>query len=423
MSEALYYFNFCFAIFGLLYACLKAMRASVVLTPAIVFWIVYIYVIYYPNIGSEITFQNIIDYNLIYTTANIGAFIATIISPPVVAPKSKKILFSKNLIDGLSAIYLFYLFCTVFFVIVDAGGVFNALSTSRLEPYLNGEITKGQGFEMLMIIPAVGYSIMISILMERKRYITALFSTVPIIVFYFFTANTRLPIIMPLLAYAIVFVNMLKPKFVKILMPITLIFGTVFVLLYSVIASTFRNGRLTDLGEIASNIGQVYQTQNSTQLGYYGWVYELYSKLQSGLIPYDFGAAWLYYSLISFIPRRLWDGKPLTSTSNRLTEAVAGQNVGDGTLIYTYTVIGEGYLQFSYIGSFLAPILIILGYQFFLRKLSAIQGSSFLSALILIEMAPFVRAEMPVVQLIMYSMIIFLIAFLSRLKHRQSIIQ
>jgi hypothetical protein len=195
-------------------------------------------------------------------------------------------------------------------------------------------------------------------------------------------------------------------------MPVVITLGILFILVYSVFASSIRNGQIHDIADIAENYYEESNKQNSGQLGYYDWVYDLYIKIEEDEIDHDLGAAWFYYSPLSFIPRSLWAEKPITSTSNRLTELVYDKQVGGGTLIYTFTIIGEAYWQFSYLGAFIVPFLLIGMYVLVLRCVSNLNYSSYWQAMILIEMIPFVRAELPIVQVMLNLFILYFIFYI-----------
>lgn len=67
----------------------------------------------------------------------------------------------------------------------------------------------------------------------------------------------------------------------------------------------------------------------------------------------------IYYLFIGFIPRKLYPEKPVVSFNVRTTEDVFGYKIGafKGADVITYTVPGEGYIQFSYLGVFLMTFL------------------------------------------------------------------
>jgi oligosaccharide repeat unit polymerase len=70
----------------------------------------------------------------------------------------------------------------------------------------------------------------------------------------------------------------------------------------------------------------------------------------------------IHYMIIGFIPRKLYPEKPVVSFNVRTTEKVFGYKIGDfkGADVITYTVPGEGYIQFSYFGVFLLTFLAVL---------------------------------------------------------------
>jgi len=403
-------FNFITAVLLCIVYSYNTAKKGVVLSPHMIYWIVLIYVIYIPNMGKE---AKGFEYDLMYLIANLGGWLAcSFYKIPIYCENKFKKVPVNIYIYILSSIYALFMLYTIINIIVTAGGVINALEVSRLDSYLTSGILKGRTFELLMLLPTVAYYLLIGKLFETGKFVRSFVLIMLLVIYFFFIANTRLPIIMPLMAFAVIVVNRYKPIDMRLLMPVVLTFGIVFVLVYSVFASSIRNGRIHDIGEIAENFFEESSRQDSGQLGYYDWVYDLYVKIDKDEIDHDFGAAWLYYSPLSFIPRSLWKEKPITSTSNRLTEMVYDQQVGSGTLIYTFTIIGEAYWQFSYIGVFIVPFLLIGMYILVFNSVSKLKYSSYWQGMILIEMIPFVRAELPIVQVMLNLMILSLIFFL-----------
>lgn len=85
---------------------------------------------------------------------------------------------------------------------------------------------------------------------------------------------------------------------------------------------------------------------------------DLYDRVNRGDLSLENGKQF-GYNFISFIPRFLWQNKPFTSFSYRISTDLYGQMGVDGW-VHTYTLWGEGYLQFGVFGSYLATLLLVL---------------------------------------------------------------
>jgi oligosaccharide repeat unit polymerase len=85
---------------------------------------------------------------------------------------------------------------------------------------------------------------------------------------------------------------------------------------------------------------------------------DLYERVESGELNLENGKQFLY-NAVSFIPRGLWPSKPFTSFSYRLSTDLYGQMGVDGW-VHTYTLWGEGYLQYGVAGTYIATLLLFL---------------------------------------------------------------
>lgn len=62
-------------------------------------------------------------------------------------------------------------------------------------------------------------------------------------------------------------------------------------------------------------------------------------------------------NMITFIPRFLWEAKPITSFSFRVSEEIFGEIGLNAAWIHTFTIFGEGYRQFGGVGMIIAAII------------------------------------------------------------------
>lgn len=85
---------------------------------------------------------------------------------------------------------------------------------------------------------------------------------------------------------------------------------------------------------------------------------DLFERVESGELNLENGRQF-FYNAVSFIPRGLWPSKPFTSFSYRLSTDLYGQMGVDGW-VHTYTLWGEGYLQYGVVGTYIATLLLFL---------------------------------------------------------------
>lgn len=136
---------------------------------------------------------------------------------------------------------------------------------------------------------------------------------------------------------------------------IALIFFSFLGLFWLSWAAYYRQGDLIQINQIRilhglSGLGTAYEIQ------------VLKEALEIGKLKFEYGLQ-MVYNLISWIPRLLWEEKPLTSFSFRISNELY-DNVGISNWVRTYTIPGEGYLQFGILGMVLWSVFFIYFYRF-----------------------------------------------------------
>lgn len=329
--------------------------------------------------------------------------------------RDKKFSLSPSIINIFAFIYFLYLLVEILLLIKSHGGIIGVLSRDRLEDYLGGGIKSGSLGQFLFLVPSIAYFILIGSLLNKSSFKTALFLIFFLVFYYILTANTRLPIIMPLASLVVYLCFFKFNSFVSKYGVILVSFSIAFVSLFSFFANLMRHG-LTDVqGGVLTSMHE----QNLNQLKYPLWVDDLIIKIQTGELSHAFGVNWFITPIVNIIPRAFWADKPITSTSNVLSEAIYDITVGDGSPITTFTIWGEAYWQFGFIGVFFAAFIFYYAYKILARFYFSYKNTEFYMIYVLINWLPFIRAEMPFFYLIMSIVALFVLAsfsyFLDRL--------
>jgi len=404
----LFILNVFIALIGFVYYSKRTIDYGMLLSPHMIIWGMPLLLLFYPAWLNRPFYINDSSFNLIMTLGLIGSLIGCLI---VKIPR-----FGVGLVGACreedrahipdvflkagAALYLIFLLYHIVEPVVISKSITAALSVSRLDQYLSGGILKGSGIELLFLFPEILFYIYIGACFNKRRYYRALALCLVLSLYYVFNANTRLPMIMPLASVIIIFIPRLSRRLLLWLAPFILMSAIVFVFAFSVLGNAIRWGRLSSGDDLVEGIKLSFEAQNRLELGYYDWLYHLYDAIELGQVPPDNGAAWCYYGPISIFPRALWPDKPLTSTSNRLTEGVYNSRIGSGIPITTFTIYGEGFWQAGYLGAFLAPVLFMVIYGMLIKNIQFFQNTEFWLAMLMCQMATFFRGELPVPQFI-----------------------
>jgi hypothetical protein len=203
----------------------------------------------------------------------------------------------------------------------------------------------------------------------------------------------------------------LKFTFRNVFLTYLLLLGTA--LSYNLVGNYIRGGSLRSMAVVEDMLTlKAFREQTLTDLSYYGETYDLYEAIHSGL-PLEYGKGWYYYSLISLIPRRLWPAKPITATSVRATIILHGQ-ITENEGVRTYTIFGDGYWQFGYLGAALAPALFLYLYYLLVQFLQKIEGSQLVALTLLFDLIPPLRADLPIPLIIFEASLVFVVFLLCK---------
>ena len=187
--------------------------------------------------------------------------------------------------------------------------------------------------------------------LERRRWLTGLLLYLVLLSSILLIATTRLPVILTVLLPIIYWVHKRKASWS---VPTAALMGFIFISLMYILGivraqgvSAINQSGFTfqqALGSVASNFNPIR--------GYH----LLWEMDRSGYLPHEYGLAYLYVP-VTAIPRALWSEKPLTSTEARWTNRLFGSHFASsnaaGGGVWTFTVWGEGVIQFGILGIFL----------------------------------------------------------------------
>ena len=152
---------------------------------------------------------------------------------------------------------------------------------------------------------------MIGLFLNEKKNLRAIFLVFFLVFYYSITANTRLPIIMPIAALVIYYLFFNKNIYVKKNGVLIVLFSVVFVSFFSFFANLLRHGIFDLQGSVLASMHE----QNLNQLKYPLWIDELLKVIERDELSFSYGFNWFVTPFLNIIPRYFWNDKPLTSTS------------------------------------------------------------------------------------------------------------
>ena len=117
----------------------------------------------------------------------------------------------------------------------------------------------------------------------------------------------------------------------------------------------FRQGSEIKSGEV-----NILHGMSGFATAYY--IEILKQAVETGKLKFEYGLQ-MIYNLISWIPRLIWEEKPAVSFSFRISDQLFDGQVGISTWVRTFTIPGEGYLQFGVFGMILWSVIFIYVYR------------------------------------------------------------
>lgn len=418
MGPALFYVAFHACALALAWSVYAAWRDGRMLTVPIVAWGMPLMLLFLPLLSDPRGLTQDARFAALLLTGIMGTALGILLARGMASGRQPELVqrleLPAVLVYGGAVLYVAFLVMTILDRVRLSGGVLAALTVARLEEYLGGAILEGRSLEVLFILPQILYFVLIGRLLSGRRWFWAIGLVAAVSLYYIFTANTRLPIVFPWVALAVVIAERLPLRTYRAVAPVAATFALIAVAVVVVVGSALRLGTVEDLASLSGEYREAVSAQAAADLGYPDWVRDVQRAVDTGKVGVDAGYGWLVLGPLSLVPRAVWPGKPLTSASNRLTELVYDVKIGDGTPITTFTVYGDGYFQAGYMGVFVGAAAFVLGYSLLLTWMRRFQHTEFWAAMVLLHMVTFFRGELPVPDFLVWTGALILFAMVSR---------
>lgn len=292
-------------------------------------------------------------------------------------------------------LFIIHVFVTVIwaFDIIKVHGIFGAFLRNRLDDYLNSDIGSGAALSTLHLLTQfVFYFYVGQLLTVRNKKVRILGFWVVCLYIFCITvyANTRLSVIIPIVVFLSFYCYRKKLKFKRIAL-VSILFMSILPT-YLVLANNLRHG----IGDekVEASVTKII----SEQLDYNKYINELYF-FYDDYQKMEYGSGWALASFGNVVPRFIWEGKPVTSFSNRLTVAITGKELSLWNPVRTYTIFGTGYTQLYFFGVVLETVFYIFIFTRLFYSFRGLDGGEFFSFYIACLSLIYFRGETPFIQI------------------------
>lgn len=422
-SIMLFYFNFLWSLIGATLSVLATIRRGFFLSLQSLAWASTMLFFFIEPLISQPDYLDDSAFNGILTFGLFGLTVATYITPlgAVEGPcRHAKYEISRWVIVLGTVVFASYAVIRVALILLSTHSMRDVFSRPLVQQHLGEGYFLGTSILELSMEPFKAlFFISIATFTREGRYIKAIILFMIPVLLHLLTAATRFGLASLGLAMAVLLFRRWLGSGERRMNPVRqgvmlafLVSMFVLVVVYQYVGNYVRLGAIADLSISKLNTMEIVR-QQMMDLRYYHFLRELHQAVDDGVIQFEYGVEWLWHNLISLIPRRLWQDKPITATSVRLTEVLHGK-LGTGLPVYTYTIYGEGYLEFGYVGAMFAPIVLLLAYSLILRLWSRIHGSDLYRLYFGIGIVTVLRAEFPFAVLLLQVMIITILRLLSK---------
>lgn len=315
-------------------------------------------------------------------------------------------------IDFGMLIYILYMLYQMLYKIISVGSLSAVFEVNRLEQGLGREYFGGNLVLMITLFFKIFYYIRVYEFFTNNKYFKFTFFMILPMLHHLMTALTRFDFVIMFLTFLFLIIDE-KISFKKILSNfgeyikirkrifaskfIILIIPTIFItIVYMQVANRIRIGKVGrgDVGVMSKEMLGIKNVA-AIELNYYNFLNKIYESKKEGKISKEYGLSWFFYPILNFIPRTIWHNKPTTSFSSRYTEKVY-YKLGQGNPVVTFTILGEGYMQFGLLGVFFAPILFAFSRYLSVSIYKKIKGTKIIVFFTLISLITYFRGEQPI---------------------------
>lgn len=286
----------------------------------------------------------------------------------------------------------FILNCLPAIEAIETYGVSGAFLRDRLTDLFDGGMTAGGAVGTFRLISEMAFFLMLGKLFHKRHYVVFVCLFFGYLAALSLFANTRLSVVLPLIAMGCFLCFRFRLPSVVILSLLGFVLASLPTYLF--ISNAIRHGI-----EPTVEAGTVAVDETFKELDYNKYVRSLTEYTEVNGIEY--GYAWFLGSFGNAVPRFIWQEKPVTSTSNRLTELITGAEPSLYNPVMTFTIFGEGYLQFGVVGVVVQTIFVLFIFsRLFHSYIRTPNGVGVLAAFNLMTLSLiYFRAEIPFIQI------------------------
>jgi hypothetical protein len=308
---------------------------------------------------------------------------------------------ASRLLNTLGGLH-FILICLPAVEAIATHGVSGAFQRDRLSDYFDGGMTSGGAVNTFRLISEMAFYVMLGKIFHKRHYVVFAYLVFGYVGALSVYANTRLSLVLPLIAVGCFYCYTKKLGSVVIL---SLLVSTLLLLpSYIFVTNAIRHGiePNAEVGSVAvevalSEIDYNKYLKNATE----------YTRFND----FEYGYGWFIGSFGNAVPRFIWKEKPVTSTSNRFTTLVTGEEPSLFNPVMTFTIFGEGYLQFGLAGVVVETVFVLFIFsKLFHSYMRFPGGGGELAAFNLLTLSLiFFRAEIPFIQIIFATLTLWIL--------------
>lgn len=306
-----------------------------------------------------------------------------------------------RLLNTLGGLH-FILICLPAAEAIAIHGVSGVFQRDRLSDYFDGGMTSAGAVGTFRLISEMAFYLTLGKIYYKRHYVAfacLIFGYVGALSVY---ANTRLSLVLPLIAVGCFYCFARRLRWATIL---ALLVSALLILpWYIFMTNAIRHGI-----EPTAEVGALVADVALKEIDYNKYVRSAteYTRVKD----FEYGYGWFISSFGNAVPRFVWQDKPVTSTSNRFTTLVTGEEPSLLNPVMTFTIFGEGYLQFGLVGVVVETIFVLFIFsKLFHSYMRATGGTGELAAFNLLTMSLiFFRAEIPFMQIMFATLTLWIL--------------